>query len=123
MNTYTTTLKVREESGFSDNVYITDASVDAQRTRAYGLINSYLGARYKIPTLTDTNFIDSPASQLLESVENSLASALLLIREYGTSAVDTDKDGFRRKEDVMLILTDIRDGKLSLFGNDGNLLE
>lgn len=113
--TYTTTAKIRDDSGFKNNTFILDASIDLQRIRAYARINSYVGVRYMIPSLVDANFIDSPASQLLESVEILLGGALLLIQEYGSEGRDTDKDGYRRQADSLKILEDIRDGKATLF--------
>lgn len=80
--TYTTTAKIRDDVGFKNNSYILDASIDTQRVRAYAQINSYVGVRYIIPTLEDSNFAGSPAALLLESVEILLGGALLLIQEY-----------------------------------------
>lgn len=121
--TYTTTAKIRDDSGFKNNTYIIDASIDTQRIRAFARINSYVGTRYVIPNLADTNFADSPAAQLLESIEILLGGALLLIQEYGPEGRDTDKDGYRRQADAVKLLEEIRDGKASLFGNDGHLLQ
>lgn len=81
--TYTTTAKIRDDSGFNNNTYILDTSIDTQRLRAYGVINSYVGAKYLIPGLSDTNFTSSPAATLLESIEILLAGAYMLIKEYG----------------------------------------
>lgn len=81
--TYTTTAKVRDDTGFNNNSYILDTSIDTQRVRAYGVINSYVGAKYLIPNLADTNFTSSPAAVLLESIEILLAGAYMLIKEYG----------------------------------------
>lgn len=120
--TYTTTAKIRDDSGFKGNTYIIDGSIDTQRLRAFARINSYVGVRYRIPTLADANFTDSPAAQLLESLEILLGGALLLIQEYGPEGRDTDKDGYRRQSEAVKLLEEIRDGKASLFGNDGNLL-
>lgn len=122
MATYSVTASIRDDAWFTNNTYIADASIDIQRLRAYALINSYVGTRYKIPSLADSNFIGSPAAQLLESIEITLWGAYLLIKEYWPAGRDTDKDGYRRLEDVKTLLGEIRDGKLSLFGLDGNLL-
>jgi len=120
--TYSTTASIRDDAWFAWNTYIVDASIDIQRTRAYALINSYVGTRYTVPSLADSNFIGSPASQLLESIEITIGGAYLLIKEYGPAGRDTDKDWYRRLEDVKILLSEIRDGKISLFGNDGHLL-
>lgn len=122
MATYSLTASIRDDAGFTNNTYIVDASIDIQRLRAYALINSYVGTRYKIPSLVDANFVGSPAAQLLESIEINLGGAYLLIKEYWPAGRDTDKDWYRRFEDVKTLLAEIRDGKLSLFGLDGNLL-
>jgi hypothetical protein len=81
--TYTTTAKIRDDSGFNNNAYILDPAIDTQRLRAYGVINSYVATKYIIPSLADANFLLSPASILLESIEILLGGAYMLIKEYG----------------------------------------
>lgn len=121
--TYSTTQAIRDASGFTANEYVLDPSIETQRKRAFAQINSVIGMRYAIPSLTDTNFLNSPAHQYLESIENILGSALLLIEEYGRQALDTDKDGYKKKKEAESMLNDIREGKVVLFGVDGNILE
>lgn len=66
---YTTTAKIRDDAGFANNTYILDSSIDAQRIRAFGVINSYVGIRYQLPNTSDSNFIGSSAAAMLESIE------------------------------------------------------
>lgn len=122
MATYTLSSKIRDDAGFNDNEYIADSSIDSQRLRAFGVINSYVGMRYAIPDTSDENFIDSPAATFLESIEIGLGAGYLLIVEYGHEARGTDKDGYRKVSDAMALLADVRDGKIALFGKNGNLL-
>lgn len=66
---YTTTAKIRDDAGFTNNTFILDASIDAQRLRAYGVINSIVAVRYKIPDTAAANFANSTAAAMLESIE------------------------------------------------------
>lgn len=90
--TYSTTSAIREASGFKNNEYVLDTSIEVQRKRAFAQINSIIGMRYAIPTISAANFSNSPAHQYLESIETLLGSALVLIEEYGRQSLDTDKD-------------------------------
>lgn len=92
MATYTLTGKIRDDAGFTGNTFIADPSIDSQRLRAFGIINSYVGMRFALPDLTDENFINSTAAELLGGLEMSLAAGYLLIKEYGNEARGTDKD-------------------------------
>lgn len=121
--TYTTDAKVRNDAGFVNNQYVTDPMIDAQRLRAFAIINSYVGSRYAVSGLLGgPTFSGSPAAQLLESVEILYAGGLLLIQEYGPEGRDTDKDGYRRVADATAMLKDVQAGNIALFGSDGNLL-
>lgn len=122
MNTYSTSTEIRNDAGFMYNTDVLDADIDTQRTRAYALINSYISARYSIPSLSDSNFTGSNGALLLQSIEILLGGGYLLIKEYGPEGRDTDKDGYRRTESAMEMLKEIQEGKLLLFGNDGAIL-
>lgn len=71
---YTTTAKIRDDAGFNNNTYVLDAAIDTQRLRAYGVINSIVAVRYKIPDTANALFINSTAAQLLEAIEILLGS-------------------------------------------------
>lgn len=83
MNTYSTSTDIRNDAGFAYNTNILDADIDTQRIRAYALINSYISARYSIPSLSDSNFTGSNGALLLQSIEILLGGGYLLIKEYG----------------------------------------
>lgn len=120
--TYTTTEKIRDEAGFKNNPHIIDTSIDIQRIRAYGVINSYVRSRYSLPSISDANFVDSDAHVLLSSIELILGAGYLLVNEYGREGLNTDKDGYRRIKDSEQMLADIRDNKIALFLKDGSLM-
>lgn len=86
------------------------------------MINSYVGIRYQIPNTGDTNFIGSSAALMLESIEITLGSGLLLKKEYGPEGKNSDKDGYRMIDDANDLLTDIRENKIALFLLDGTLI-
>ena len=80
--TYTSDDEVREESGFNYNTDITNSQLEAARVRAYGVINSKIGARYSLPLAANTGWNTSPAKDLVKNIELLLASAYVLIKEY-----------------------------------------
>lgn len=120
--TYTTTAEIREEAGFKNNPHIIDTSIDIQRIRAFGVVNSYVRSRYKLPAISDANFVGSDSAILLASIERVLAGGYLLITEYGAEGKNSDKDGYRRVSDAEKLLADIRDNKIALFLLDGSLM-
>lgn len=80
--TYTTDAEVRTEAGFDYNTDIADSQIEAARVRAYGVINSQIGARYSLPLTDNSCWSTSPAKDLIKNIELLLASAYLLIKEY-----------------------------------------
>lgn len=86
------------------------------------MINSYVGIRYQLPNTSDSNFIGSSAAALLESIEITLGTGLLLKKEYGPEGKNSDKDGYRMIQDAEDLMSDIRENKIALFLLDGSLM-
>lgn len=120
--TYTTSADIRDDTGFTRNTNVTDENIDIHRERAFAEINSAIAAIYAIPDLDDSNFAWSPASNWLASVELMMWGGYFLIKEYGESWRDTDKDGFRRVKDARDMLKDLQKQRVTLFGNDKTTL-
>lgn len=121
-NTYTTNNEVRNEAGFDYNTDITDSQIEAARLRASGVINSQIGSRYKLPLSDNACWSTSPAKDLVKNIELMLASAYLLIKEYWSEGLDTDKDGYKKKNLAEEQLRDIVNGTIKLICLDGNEL-
>ena len=111
---FSTTARVRTESGFDGNSNVADATIAEYLDQANGVVLSYVGARYRITALSGTLFTGSQGEKFLKRVEELLASGYLLIKEYGADALDSDKDGYKKVNEAEELLTQIMEGKIRL---------
>lgn len=108
---YATLEEIRSESGFQASTSISDQKISDRRDDAESQINSVLrSARYTLPLDT------VPA--VIKNVTKILASAYLLIEEYGSGAEGTNKDGYTKKGLADGILADILSGRLVLLDQE-----
>ncbi len=114
MANYTTVDAVRSESGFENNE-IADAFIETAIKRANSEINSAIAARYSLPLSNNNCWENSPGKGLLESIELLLASGYLLIQEYGVDAVNSDKDGYHKRDIAKKQIQEIIEGTLKLI--------
>ena len=114
---YTTNQLVRDESGFTNNSDLTEATLTSYVGLAHGAVVGFVARIYDITALA-TNFTGSQAEGYLQSVETLWASGLLLIKEYGAEAQDSDKDGYKKLQLAKSMLQDIEDGKIILLDSN-----
>ena len=122
MANYTSIDKVRIESGFENNE-VADWIIETAIKRANSEINSSIAARYSLPLSANNCWEDSPAQGLLESIELLLASGYLLIQEYWVDSVNTDKDGYHKRDIAKNQIKEIIEGNLKLICEDGQEME
>lgn len=116
---YTTVQQVRDESGFQSNSNVTDSHIQEYQTRAYHIVNGYVGRRYKLSTLSGALFVGSQAEQILEQAELLLASGRLLLEQYQGQPMG-EANGKQKIEDAQKILDDIAAGNLRLLDVNGD---
>lgn len=114
---YTTTTLVRSESGFDNNSDVTDATITSYINMAHGSVKGFVARIYDISAL-DTDFTGSQAKDYLEGIETLWASGLLLIKEYGAEALDSDKDGYKKLELAKSLLMDLEEEKVILLDSN-----
>lgn len=91
---------IRTEAGFTNNPYVTDESIDTARASAEAEINGVLSlAGYTLPIATDV--------PILTVIAKLLAAGYLLMRDYGTGAEGTNKDGAAMKKEARDLLAQI----------------
>lgn len=121
--TYTTDAEVRDEAWFNNNTFIADAEIDAARVRAYGVINTKISPIYKTPLTVDGDFTGSFAETYIKNIELFLASAYLLIKEYGVESVNSDKDWYNKRQIALEMLDDVAMGDIKLIDLNGDELD
>ena len=113
---YTSIYKIRVESGFQNNPFITIETIDRYRTEAEAQAEGAVVAMYLLP------FSSHP--KLFQHITTLLAAGNLLSKEYGMeSDVEISKTGQRKIERAEELLEKIRDSKIILLDADGNELE
>lgn len=110
---YTTLDAIRNEAGFKNAPYITDAMVDAKRQAAQAEINSALSGYYKVP-------FKQPVNAYVADITTRLAAGLLLLQQYG--AYDNGaKDMAQKKVDAARAdYKDLQAGSKTLNDTNGN---
>lgn len=89
---------------------------------AHSIVVSNISSRYDTTTLAGENFTNSQAYEYLKTAEILIAAGMLLSKEYGNEALNTDKEGERRiksGKDMLLQLHD-KDMPVFLIGVDGS---
>lgn len=120
---FSTEARVRTESGFDGNSNVSSTLITEYLNQANGVVLSYVGARYRITALSGALFTGSQAENMLKRIEELLASGYLLIKEYGADALDSDKDGYKKVEEALELLTQIMEGKIRLLDVNGDEIE
>ena len=116
---WTTNALVRSESGFDNNSDITEASLTSYTTLAHGQIKGFVARIYDMAELeASTKFTGSQAEDFLKGIETLWASGLLLIKEYGAEAQNSDKDGYRKLELAKAMLLDLQEERIKLLDTD-----
>ena len=120
--TYSTTQRIRTESGFDGNYNIADSVIENYLEEAHGIVQSYVASVYDINVLTGSKFTGSQAEKMLTRAEELIASGYLFIKEYGPDSGDSNKDGYEKVEEgesMLKRLTD-KDHPLRLIDTVGN---
>jgi len=109
---YTSIYKIRSESGFEENDYISTEVIARYRDEAQMQVDGVLAIAYSLPLST--------IPKLITHITTLLAAGLLLSKEYGVEAdVDVSKTGQRKIERAEALLQKIIDGTLLLVNSDG----
>lgn len=114
---YTSTAEVRTEAGFSENQDFPPNTITTYLTRANGVINSVIAARYNLATF-QAGIAGSPAEEVVKLAERLYAAGLLLLKEYATEPAALAEGGAKVKQ-AKDLLEDITSGKLKLFNAAG----
>ncbi len=116
---YTTTAKIRHESGFQSNTNVADATITQYQTRAYNLVLSYAASRYDISQFTGALFSGSQAESVLEQCELLLAAGYLISSEF-QGQPRGEAEGKNKVDEAKAILKQIATGELRLLDVNGS---
>lgn len=113
--------EIRSEAGLDNNPNITDLTISLRRSRAESLANgTCFAASYVMPLQTEAGVLYTP--ELIEMAVLSIASGLVLQKDWGPAAGDAGKeatrDGKSKVKQGMDILTGISAGTVALLGPD-----
>lgn len=119
---YTSTARVRTEAGFDGNPNVTDEMIDAYLVQSHGIVQSYVAAVYVLGNFSDSNpaFAGSQAEGVLKRAEELIAAGYILLKEYGSEGLNTDKDGQKKIAEGEKLLQRMADPKNPLRLVDGN---
>ncbi len=111
---YTSIYKIKSESGFIDNAFISSEDIERYREEAEAQAESSIMQNYQLP------FATKP--KMFQHIVTLLAAGLLLAKEYGVEAdVEIGKTGQRKIDRAEALLQKIADGKIILL--DANSVE
>lgn len=127
---YTTTTRVRNESGLTNSTNISDTRILNAISAAEAEIDGVLQVLYTLPLSDNSNWSGSQAQYYLQGIATDLTVGMLLVEQYGVEAEGTSKDGYakidriRGNEDkgIMGELEKLSDRVVQLIGSDGNVL-
>jgi hypothetical protein len=121
METLATANDVRLEAGFVGNANVLNETIEKYVVMAHSIVVSNIASRYDTTLLTGANFTDSQAFEYLKTAEILIAAGLLLQKEFGDEALNTDKEGTKRIEQGKNMLLQMHDKStpVYLIGNDG----
>ena len=106
---YCTIERTRLEAGIRDNQQVTDQAISEVIAESVSIINGYiLAAHYTLP-------LETPVPSVVEGVTARLAASKLLIRDHGTGAEGSSKDGYALEENAYETLEKIGAGQLPLI--------
>ena len=111
---YTTVDDVKKESGMQDNENIGDEDVQDFINTATAIINGYLSGKYEVPFA-----LQPETPQLIERICRGIASAYLLMQEYGPMSPGDAKDGDAKEKLMMKLLEKVQKGTMVVVDNDG----
>ena len=103
---------IRNEAGFQNNPYITDAKISSKRAAAQSMIDSALQGIYVVP-------FSKPINPLIIEITTKLAAGYLLVQEYGGTSVRMRDDGQKKIDEAMALLARIDKRELTLTGVTG----
>jgi hypothetical protein len=112
VNSYCSIDDIREEAGFQNNGFITDAAIDVKRQEAQARINSALSGIYTIPFV-------APINPLIQQVTRLLAAGYLLLQDYGPMTNMTTDNGQKKVDEAEKILEKLNTKKLVLVDTAG----
>ena len=112
---YTSIFKIRSESGFEENNFISSEIIARYRDEAQMQVDGVLAITYSLPLST--------IPKLITHITTLLAAGLLLSKEYGVEAdVDVSKTGQRKIDRAEALLQKLIDGTLLLVDSTGIVL-
>ena len=121
---YTSTARVRTEAGFDGNPNVSDDMIDAYLVQSHGIVQSYVAAVYVLGNFSDSNpnFVGSQAEGVLKRAEELIAAGYVLLKEYGSEGLNTDKDGQKKIAEGEKLLQRLaqKDNPLRLVDSLGN---
>lgn len=116
---YSTVARIRDESWFTWNLDITDSFIQWYWDQANWVLLSYVAGIYDASYLAPSAlFTGSQAEQMLQRIEELLASWYLLIKEYWLEAKDTDKDWYNKVKEAKDLLMMLSTWDLTLIDNN-----
>lgn len=108
---------VKKESGMDGNKEIADRDVQDFIDTAQSIVNGSLYGKYALP------FDDQPNTpQLIERITRGIASAYLLMQEYGPMNTGDAKDGDAKEKLMMKMLEKLQKGGMVVVDNSGTSL-
>lgn len=115
METLATANDVRLEAGFVGNSNVLNETIEKYIVMSHSIVVSNISSRYDTTTLAGENFEGSQAFEYLKTAEILIAAGMLLSKEYGNEALNTDKEGERRIKSGKDMLLQLHDKEMPVF--------
>lgn len=103
---------VREEAGFKNATYITDAMIDVKRQAAQAEINAALGGYYSVP-------FQQPVNAFITDITRRLAAGLLLLEQFGAFDTQNTQNGQKKVDGARADYKDLQAGSKTLKDQSG----
>lgn len=120
LDSFTTIELTRADAGFANNTNITDPTIEVFVKAANGEMNTAIAGRYVVPLSNDSQYSGSLAESYLKNLATSLASGLLMLRQYEGQGGDMEDLALAKIRSVRTQLKEIQKGMRVLIGTDGN---
>jgi len=113
---------IRRECGLTEDIQIDDTQVATRRMEAEDIINGMLrGAGYVLPLVDSKNNAYTPP--LIENACRLLAAGMILVQDYGPTAVTDTKDGEGKMKEAYDIMDKIAYDDIVLLDEQYNQLQ
>ncbi len=123
LDAFTTVVKTRADAGFANNANVLDATIQLYVDASNGEMATALAARYTVPLSGNSNYSGSLTEDYLENLATTLASGLLLLRQYEGQGGDMEDLAIAKIESARAQLKEIQRGTRALIGTDGAELD